>query len=429
MRKTTRKMWAAAAGVTGIALLATACSSSSSPAGSSTTASNEKVTLTVATFNEFGYSDLYKEYMQLHPNVTIEGKKAATSNDARTALTTALSAGAGASDIEAADVDWMPELIQSADAFANLTSDSVKDRWPTWKSGQATTTAGKLIGYGTDSGPEAICYRSDLFAAKGLPTARADVEKLFSSNGGGWDQYFKVADQYGPGFFDSAAAIFQGMINQIAAPYEDASTGKITVTTGDGGAVKTAYDQILAHDADSAHLTEWSDDWTASFQKGAFATMLCPSWMTQIIAGDAKGVAGWDIANVYPGGGGNWGGSFLLVPAQGKHIAAATALADWLTAPAQAAKVFSAFGNFPSQTDALKDPLVTGKTDTFFNNAPTGATFIDRFNAIKSSPFKGSHYFAINDAMAQALGRVDVDKTDKADASWSKFQDAVKQLS
>ena len=39
-----------------------------------------KVTLTLATFNEFGYEDLIKEYMAAHPNVTIEHKKAATSN-------------------------------------------------------------------------------------------------------------------------------------------------------------------------------------------------------------------------------------------------------------------------------------------------------------------------------------------------------------
>ena len=47
--------------------------------------------------------------------------------------------------------------------------------------------------------------------------------------------------------------------------------------------------------------------------------MLCPGWMLGIIEGNAEGVEGWDIANVFPGGGGNWGGSFLTVPAQGEH--------------------------------------------------------------------------------------------------------------
>ena len=34
---------------------------------------------------------------------------------------------------------------------------------------------GKLIGYGTDIGPEAICYRADLFKKAGLPTDRVLV--------------------------------------------------------------------------------------------------------------------------------------------------------------------------------------------------------------------------------------------------------------
>ena len=44
------------------------------------------------------------------------------------------------------------------------------------------------------------------------------------------------------------------------------------------------------------------------------------------------------------------------------------------------------------------------------------------------TPFKGTKYFAINDAMQQALTRVDVDKTDDAGSSWEKFVTAVKSL-
>ncbi len=66
--------------------------------------------------------------------------------------------------------------------------------------------------------------------------------------------------------------------------------------------------------------------------------MLAPSWMLGVIEGNAAGVEGWDIANVFPGGGGNWGGSFLTVPAQSEHPEEAKALADWLTAPEQQIK-------------------------------------------------------------------------------------------
>ena len=68
-------------------------------------------------------------------------------------------------------------------------------------------------------------------------------------------------------------------------------------------------------------------------------------------------------------------------------------------------------------------------TNAFFNNAPTGQIFINRAKAVNPvPPFKGPNYFAVNDAMQQALSRVDVDKTDDAAASWAKFVTDVKAL-
>lgn len=53
MRKINRRAWAVAAGVTGVALLATGCSSGTA-SESASAPSNEKITLTVATLNKFG---------------------------------------------------------------------------------------------------------------------------------------------------------------------------------------------------------------------------------------------------------------------------------------------------------------------------------------------------------------------------------------
>ncbi|MGV8978057.1 MAG: extracellular solute-binding protein [Cellulomonas sp.] len=444
MRKTTRKMWAAAAGVTGIALLATACSSGGTTTPAATdkattpAASTEKVTLKVATFNEFGYDDpagsLYDAYTKLHPNVTIEPVKAATSNDARDNMNTKLAAGSGLSDIEAIEVDWLPELLQYPDKFVDLKSDDTNGRWLKWKSDQATSPDGKLIGYGTDIGPEAIAYRADLFKAANLPTDPAEVAKLFGGKDATWDKYFEVGKQFEAAgtkvpFFDSAGATYQGMINQVKDAYEDPKSNAITAATNPD--VKKIYDAVLKASVDdnlSAHLGQWSDDWTASFQKNGFATMLAPGWMLGVIEGNAKGVTGWQLADVFPGGGGNWGGSFLTVPAQGAHPEEAKALAAWLTAPEQQIKAFKYKGTFPSQTEALKSPDLLSVKNPFFNNAPTGQLLANRANAVTVTPYKGPNYFAVNDAMQQALSRVDVDKTDKADASWAKFTDAVKAL-
>ena len=213
------------------------------------------------------------------------------------------------------------------------------------------------------------------------------------------------------------------MVNQEQNAYED-NDGTVIVL--DNPRVKEMYDQVLAaSETQSAHLAQWSEDWSSSFQTGKFATMQCPGWMLGVIEGNAAGVEGWDIADVFPGGGGNWGGSFLTVPEMGENKAEAKALAAWLTAPEQQIKAFQAKGTFPSQVEALSDPALLSQTNAFFNDAPTGEILANRANAVTVTPFKGAEYFKISDAMQTALNRVDVDQTDDAESSWNKFVDAV----
>ncbi|WP_315551538.1 extracellular solute-binding protein [Microbacterium aurum] len=389
--------------------------------GGATADPNEKVTLTIATFNDFGYSDeLLKEYTDAHPNVTIVHNKAATSNDARANYFQKLGK-TGLADIEAIEVDWLPEVMKYSDMLAPVPAD-LKGRWLDWKEKAATDADGNLIGYGTDIGPEAICYRADLFEAAGLPTDPTEVATLLD---GDWAKYFDVGAQYssatGKAFFDSAGGTYQGMINQVEAAYEDPDSGDISIDPK----VEDIYNQVLdASATQSAHLGQWSDDWFAGLSNGAFATMLCPGWMLGVISGNAEGVDGWRIANTFPGGGGNWGGSYLTVPANGEHVAAAQELADWLTSPETQIKAFENAGTFPSQNDALTDDTLLGSTNAFFGDAKVGEIFSERAKAVTVSPFKGQYYFQINDAMQKALTRVEDGTQDKA-ASWDQWKSEV----
>lgn len=389
-----------------------------------------KTTITVATFNEFGYEDLIKEWNAANPDIQVEHKKAATSNEARDNMNTRLAAGSGLADIEAIEVDWLPELMQYPDQFVDLASPDVDGRWLDWKT-EAATIDGKLIGYGTDIGPEAVCYRSDLFAKAGLPTDREEVAKLLD---GDWDKYFEVGKQFvaksdGVAWFDSAGATYQGMLNQMEAPLEN--TDGTPKPLADNAEIKVLYETILKASVDdklSAGLSQWSEDWVSGFQNNKFATMLCPGWMLGVIEGNAEGVEGWDIANVFPGGGGNWGGSYLTVPAQGKNTEAAKKVAAWLTAPEQQAKAFASKGTFPSQVKALEDPAVLDSTDEFFNNAPVGKILAERAQAVNVTPYKGPNFFAITTVVTDALTRVDVDKTDDIASSWEKALDEYNAL-
>jgi cellobiose transport system substrate-binding protein len=426
---TTRLKAAAILSVGALALTGCGSGSPDDAAAAGGTGGTGQITLKLATFNQFGYEDLITEYQNAHPNIKITHKKAATSNEARDNLNTRLAAGSGLSDTEAVEVDWLPELMQYSDKFTDLKSADVEGRWLDWKTKAATDTDGRLIGYGTDSGPEAICYRADLFKKAGLPTDRAEVATLLGTT---WDSYFAAGKQFAANskvpWFDSLGATWQGRINHVEQAYESPD-GQVVATTNPQ--VRATYDAVVKAgitDGLSAKLQQWGDDWVASFQHDGFATMLCPGWMVGVIEGNAKGVEGWDVADTFPGGGGNWGGSYLTVPSQSEHPKEARDLAAWLTAPEQQIKAFKAVGAFPSQQAALDSPDLASVTVPFFNDAPTGKIFAERAKAVTITPYKGTKYFPINDAMQQALTRIE-DGSSTPQESWDKFVADVQALS
>ena len=112
----------------------------------------------------------------------------------------------------------------------------------------------------------------------------------------------------------------------------------------------------------SPRVVQWKEDWMANFTNDGFATMPCPGWMFSNVKSSAPEVEGWDIANAFPGGGGNWGGSFLAVPAMSEHPEEAKEFAGWLTDQDQELAAFEAAGNYPANLGAqqsLADENVT----------------------------------------------------------------------
>jgi cellobiose transport system substrate-binding protein len=398
----------------------TACGSDDGDEGS-----DDATTITVATFNEFGYEPLIEEWNETHDDIKIKQVKVGTWDDAKANLYTKLAAGSGLSDIEAIEGDAIAAVLAESDAFADLTDPALDGRWLDFVAEKGTNSEGQMIGYGTDVGPEGICYRADLFEQAGLPTDREEVAALM----GTWEDYFATGEQFvaampDTAWYDSSGALGQAMLNQIENPFEADDN---TIQT-DNPELKGVWDAITANvDTLSTRNSQWGDDWTASFQNNGFATMACPGWLMGIIEGNSEGVEGWDLADVFPGGGGNWGGSYLTVPAQGDHVEEATEVAAWLTAPEQQAKAFDEIGAFPSQVEALSSPEVTEATDPFFNDAPIGQIFANRAEAITVQPYKGPKYSDILQAFQAAMLRVD-DGSQSADESWEQFQTDVEAL-
>lgn len=436
MRKNITRTWAAVAGVASLALVVSACSGDTAPGTGGTSASKapgEKVKLVLSTFNDFGYKPHIEQFMKDNPDIIVEEKITGGSDESRENILNFLGQSSGLGDVEAIEGDWVPELMQFADRFTDLTDPALAGRWLDWKTAQGTDAKGRLIMYGTDSGPNAIAYRADLFEKAGLPTDREEVAKLLT---GDWEHYFKVGKEYtektGRPWFDSARGTFFGMINQVERAYENEDG---TVRDLAGSDVETLFRQVLTAasvDNQSGHSGQWNADWDARFKGDqGFATILAPGWMLNIIkerAGDD--FKGWDVADVFPNGAGNWGGSFLAVPAQSKHPEEAKKLAAYLTSPEVQAKLFVDQGAFPSTVDALKSEDVQNATFEWFNNAPTGKILSNRANGIVQV-HKGPLYKKVSDVVNNGLDRVDVGvkgEKQSIDESWAQVLQELKNL-
>ncbi|MFF7177779.1 extracellular solute-binding protein [Streptomyces sp. NPDC008121] len=408
------------------ALLA-ACGSGGSDGASDS--AGGKVTITVDLFGSFGYKEagLYAAYEKLHPNVTIKQTDTEDEQDYWKSLQTRLAGGGGLADVQGIEVGRIASVTQQqADKFEDLTrygAAKLEGEFApaTWAG--ATTKDGKVLGLGTDVGPEAMCYRTDLFRQAGLPTDRTELARKWST----WEGYLELGRQYqakAPGksaWLDSVGSLYTVMVGQEKERYYDAS-GKLIYA--DNPAVKHAWETSTqaAKAGLSAKLDQWSPQWNQAFSAGSFATLPCPAWMLGYIKGQAgdAGKGKWDIAKL-PGGAGNWGGSYLSVPRAAKHKKEAYELIQWLTAPAQQAALFRKQGNFPSSTGAIAQ--VASATDPYFSGAPIGTIFGD---AAKAAPVQvlGVHDKNVADQITNALSEVERKGT-SPEKAWSNARKGV----
>ncbi|MEB0266561.1 ABC transporter substrate-binding protein [Cryobacterium sp. 10I5] len=432
------KVGAAVSCAASFALIATGCSS----AGTGTSAGASPVELTVTTFGTMGMDALYAQYEASHPGITIKANNIDTGANAQTDAFTKIAAGSGLSDVLAVEEGWLGAIQNVSSQFTDLKAygaDSVKDRWVSWKVAQATDKDGRIIGYGTDIGPEGICYNSKAFAAAGLPTDRAAVATLLGGSGSTWDKYFAVGEQYqkatGKAWFDQSGFIWNSMVNQLPEGYYT-KDGKLNVENN--ADLKSAWTKLAAANAAglSAKQSQWDWNKGTSFTDGTFATFMCPGWMLGVVQGQVKtaggdavgATAGWDFADVFPGGAANWGGSFLTVPTQSKHPKEAAELATWLTDAKQEVAEFQTAGAFPSVTAAQTDPALAAGTgiSAFFNDAPLASILSKRADGVKAQ-YKGPDDSTIQEKVF-GPSTISLDQGASGDKAWSDAMTLFNQL-
>ncbi|MEU3185807.1 ABC transporter substrate-binding protein [Streptomyces sp. NPDC006923] len=341
-----------------------------------------RTTLTIGVFGAFGLKEagLYDQYMRLHRDIVIKQTSIERNENYYPQLLTHLGSGSGLADIQAVEVGNIAEITATqSDKLVDLgRAEGVRrESFLPWKWAQATGADGRTTGLGTDVGPQAVCYRKDLFAKAGLPTGREAVGRLWA---GDWRKYLATGRRYqakapaGTAFVDSASGVLSAMSGSGASRFYD-QDGQVVYKTSP--AVRRSWDTAarFARAGLTARLQQFTPAWDQGYANAAFATVSCPAWMLGYIQ-DKAGPAGrgrWDVAAAPRPG--NWGGSFLVVPEAGRHKKEAARLAAWLTAPEQQAALFAKRGSFPSSRAAYALPAVSGATHPYFGGAPIGEIF------------------------------------------------------
>ena len=324
MRKLRHRFLVPMVAVSALALGLTACGSGGGAPASSGAASQpaEKIKLTVGLFSDFHYAPLYEEFKKTHPNVEIVERRAQF-NDHHTNLITQLTTGAGAADMVAIEGGYIG-------TFTPCPTSSTTSRTTAWSKRESRVPrleveAGRLQRRHRADRARHRRRRPghvlppDLFEKAGLPTDRDEVSALWPD----WDVLHRDRQEVrrrrsadGAAFYDGAAQVFHAIIGQAPVGYYDTSDKVVVAANPE---VRKAYDQVLQSD-DRRPVRQARRQLPGvehRLRQGPVRHHRLPGLDDSAkIQDQAKEFAGkWDVAAI-PGGGGNWGGSYLTVPSR-----------------------------------------------------------------------------------------------------------------
>ncbi len=387
----------------------------------------EKVELSFWTLGNVNYEELANQYTKEHPNVTIKIQNTGDQTAHHNNLTTALSAGSGAPDIFQLEIGFMERFLSAQDKFYNLNDYGAKDiqaNYLDWKWKQASSVDGSFqLGLPTDIGPTVVYYRTDLAKKAGLPEDPDGFGAAIDT----WDKFATVAkaykDKIGKPFVDLTDLTYNALRDQSNDEiYFSKADGKFIGDTNPQ--VKKAYDFTVKGIQEGwiSNFMLWSPEWGQGMNDGSFAVIMGPAWMAGNIKSNAPDTSGkWKIAQL-PEGAGNWGGSFITLPKEGKHPKEAYDFIQWLVNKDNQLESFKTKGLMPSIPALYEDPAFKDFKDDFFGGQQTAVEFGKSANRVKPV-YYGPLHDQTDTFFKNALKNVLEKKADPA----KEWDEAVKQ--
>ncbi|QUG42574.1 extracellular solute-binding protein [Psychrobacillus sp. INOP01] len=404
-----------------------ACSSDTSSDDSGETGDDgEKITLNFWLFGATGYEELAKEYEKQNENIKIKIKTSETA-DHHNNLFTALSAGSGAPDIAALELDQLDRFRDAQDRFVNLYdmgADEVKGEYLDWKWEIAENDDGEfLMGLPTDIGPKGLYYRLDIFEEAGLPTTPEEVSALIATPEDFKEAALQIKEKTGKPMVASMEMMYRAQLDALEESYFDKEGNLLIEESGNG--VKEAYD--LAIDMNELGLVGnyamWSAEWANGVDNGDFAVELGAAWFKGWMESNAPEAAGeFSIATLPTEYSGNWGGSYISIPKETEHAEEAYEFVKWLVSAENQLESFKSNGLFPSAPAVYDMAEFKEASDEYFGGQSTQTVFAQSAQKI-GKVYKGKDYTSVHDEILAAL----VNSQAGADAE-KEWTEAIKRI-
>ncbi len=387
---------------------------------------NGDIELVFWEFGNTGYDKLIQEYVAENPHISINLQNS-DMNDLHDNLFTSISAGTGAPDITMIEEAQIERYRNAEHAFTNLFDHGaadVKGNYLDWVFKNGENADGSfLFGLPTDIGPTVMFYRTDVFEEAGFDSSPEAVSELIAS----WEDFENVAKEIkaktGKLMTDAGELVYNARRDQATQQYFN-SDDKLIMD--EHNQIKNAFNYVanLFDQGLVGDIPLWTPEWFAGMGEGTYATMLAPAWMQGVIKDNSPEEGVWSITTM-PEGAGNWGGSYLAVPAESKHAEEAYKFISWLTAPEQQLKSFLDYGLFPSAPAVYDMSEFIDYQDPYFNGIATAQVFSDAAQQVEPV-YKGRLYYPVDEELKEALDNVAAG-SDPA-AEWSAALERIQRI-
>ena len=386
MRATTTRStrWLAALG-SGMLLLLAACSSGDSSTASSDSAAagaggsatacapaaaGEKVNLSFYSWIP-GIEDVVKTWNAANPDIQVEVKTGPSGNGgAYQNFSNGIKAG-NAPDLMQIEFDRLPNF-RIQDGLADIAScpgvTEAKSQFVDWTWSQATFGEdGSVYAIPQDTGPMAMFYRKDLFAAAGIPVPTTWAEYQTAA------EAIKAQGGFITNFSSGDPNQFAGFVWQNkGAWFESTDAGWKVSLTGKESTDVANYWQGLIDANLVSPVKNFTDEWNQAADTGQLWTWVSAVWGNQTVESSAPNTTGdwavapmpqWTAGNAVDG---NWGGSTTAVFKASKHPAEAAKFALWLNTNTESlTQLNSEGGLYPATTAGLDLPALQ-QPSTFY---------------------------------------------------------------